>query len=193
MVSRRNVFLGLGALAAGGGTVAYRLLRNREPPTPPATDANGNLLWRNWSGIQHAYPSNRWAPQSLDELASKIASQPAPIRAVGSGHSFAPLVSTGGTLLTLDGLTGLVSHDAASLTSVMHAGTRLGDLGPALAAIGQEMPNLPDINKQSLAGALATATHGTGRTFKALHGQVRALQLVTASGEVLECSADQHL
>jgi FAD-linked oxidoreductase len=54
------------------------------------------------------------------------------------------------------------------------------------------MPNLPDINKQSLAGALATATHGTGRSFKALHGEVRSLQVVTANGAVVDCSINKN-
>jgi FAD-linked oxidoreductase len=193
MTSRRNLFLALGALAAAGsGALAYRLLRNREPPSPPALDANGRLLWRNWSGIQHSYPATRWAPLSVDELASKIASQPTPIRAVGAGHSFMPLVSTTGTLITLDGIAGIAGHDLKSHTAVVKGGTRLGELGPALASIGQEMPNLPDINKQSLAGALSTATHGTGKRFKALHGDVRALQLVTAQGEVIDCSAEKR-
>lgn len=192
-LSRRTLFLGLGALAAaGGGTIAYRLLRNHEPPAPAAMDANGRLLWRNWSGIQHAYPANRWAPASLDELSDKIASAAGPIRAVGAGHSFMPLVPTEGTLLTLDAMSGLVSHDAAVHTAVIKAGTRLADLGSLLAQIGQEMPNLPDINKQSLAGALATGTHGTGRAFKAMHGEVRSMQLVTAQGEVIECDAAQR-
>jgi FAD-linked oxidoreductase len=193
MISRRNLFLGLGALTAtGGGALAYRLLANHEPIAPPAMDANGRLLWRNWSGIQHSYPHTRWAPQTVDELAAKIASQPGPIRAVGAGHSFMPIVPTDGTLLTLDAITGVVGHDATKLTAVVNAGTRLGELGSALAAIGQEMPNLPDINKQSLAGALATATHGTGRTCKALHAEVTAFQLVTAQGEMLTCSAESN-
>jgi len=193
MLSRRNLFLGLGALTvAGGGAIAYRLLRNREPVAPPAVDANGRLLWRNWSGIEHSYPQMRWAPQSVDELAAKIAAQPGPLRAVGAGHSFMPLVPTDGTLITLDAITGVTSHDAEKLTAAVNGGTRLGDLGSALAAIGQEMPNLPDIDKQSIAGALATATHGTGRGFKALHGEVMSLQLVTTKGEVLECTASKN-
>jgi FAD-linked oxidoreductase len=193
MLSRRNLFLGLGAVAvAGGSAIAYRLLRDHEPPTPSATDAQGRLLWRNWSGIQHSYPGARWVPQSVDELAAKIAMQAGPIRAVGAGHSFMPLVPTDGTLLTLDAITGIVSHDSTALTAIVKAGTRLGDLGPALAAIRQEMPNLPDINKQSLAGALSTATHGTGRIFKALHGEVRSLQLVTAQGEIIDCSPERR-
>jgi FAD-linked oxidoreductase len=68
----------------------------------------------------------------------------------------------------------------------------LGELGQTLAQIGQEMPNLPDINKQSLAGALATGTHGTGRAFKAMHGEVQSMQLVTAKGEVIECHAKRR-
>jgi FAD-linked oxidoreductase len=52
------------------------------------------------------------------------------------------------------------------------------------------MPNLPDINKQSLAGAIGTGTHGTGRGFKAIHGEVTALRLVTPAGEVIDCDAE---
>jgi FAD-linked oxidoreductase len=49
------------------------------------------------------------------------------------------------------------------------------------------MANLPDINKQSLAGALATATHGTGARLQALHGDVTALRLITPRGQVIDC------
>jgi FAD-linked oxidoreductase len=142
--------------------------------------------------MQHAYPSLRWAPRTVDELVNKIASQPGPVRPVGAGHSFMPLVPTSGTLLTLDAITGIERHDPSKHTAVVRAGTRLGELGPALAAIGQEMPNLPDINKQSLAGALSTATHGTGRALQAMHGGVTAFDLVTAEGELLLCSASDN-
>src|SRR5512145_1282117 len=98
MISRRDLFFGLGAATlAGGGTIAYRLLRSQEPPAPPEADEQGHLLWRNWSGIQHSYPENRWAPASEEELAAAIVSQKAPIRAVGAGHSFTALVPTSGT------------------------------------------------------------------------------------------------
>jgi FAD-linked oxidoreductase len=192
MLSRRALFLGLAAVAVTGGAgVAWRLWRagaSHEPPSPPDVDAEGRVLWRNWSGIQNAYPAERWAPRSVDELARGIAQRATPIRVVGSGHSFTPLVPTPGVLLTLDAMSGLVAHDAATHRAVLQAGTRLGDVGPALAAIGQEMPNLPDINKQSLAGAIATGTHGTGRGFKAIHGELTGMQVVTARGEVIDCS-----
>ncbi|MBJ7418597.1 MAG: FAD-binding protein, partial [Niveispirillum sp.] len=92
-----------------------------------------------------------------------------------------------GTLITLDRMTGLISHDKVNSTAVAWGGTRLADLGAALAGIGQEMPNLPDINKQSLAGATATGTHGTGATLPALHGNITALRLVTGRGDILDC------
>jgi FAD-linked oxidoreductase len=104
---------------------------------------------------------------------------------VGAGHSFTALVPTGGTLVSLDSLSGIIAWEGDE--AIVAAGTRLGALGPALAAKGRAMANLPDINKQALAGALATGTHGTGATLKALHGDVTALRLVTPKGQVIDC------
>jgi FAD-linked oxidoreductase len=192
---RRGLLVGSAAVVVGGtaaGAVGYRLWRDREPAGPPDTDGSGHLVWRNWSGIQSSYPVSRAAPANADELASLLKSAPGPIRPVGAGHSFQPLVPTNGTLLTLDRMSGVLAHDPVALTAQVRAGTRLGDLGPALAAIGQEMPNLPDINKQSLGGALGTGTHGTGHGLKAIHGEVQSFRLATIGGDILDCSADHH-
>ncbi len=188
-VTRRGLMAGAAAVGvAGAGAVGYRVWRDREPASPPAQDAQGRLLWRNWSGIRSSYPAMRAAPASEGELVQLIKTAPAPIRAVGAGHSFMPLVPTSGLLLTLDRMSGVISHDANTMRATVRAGTRLGDLGPALAAIGQEMPNLPDINKQSLAGAMSTATHGTGHDLRAIHGEALAFKLAIARGDVVECS-----
>jgi FAD-linked oxidoreductase len=194
MSTRRTVVLGgAGLLALGaGGLAGRRAWLDREPPAPPAVDPNGRMVWTNWSGLESAYPAQRAAPASEAELAALIRSAPAPVRPVGAGHSFTALVPTAGTLVTLDRIEGLVRHDPAALTATIRAGTRLSALGPALAAVGQEMPNLPDINKQSLAGGLATGTHGTGKGLTALHGQVLAMRIVTPAGAVVECSRDQR-
>jgi FAD-linked oxidoreductase len=117
---------------------------------------------------------------------------PAPVRAVGAGHSFTALVPTSGTLVSLDGLAGIVEHDAGSMQATVLAGTRLGELGAALAAIGQCMPNLPDINKQSLGGAIATATHGSGVRSPALHAQVVGMRIATPAMGLVDCSRDAH-
>lgn len=189
MVSRRTLIASAAgaSVAAVGGAVGYRAWRDREPAAPVAQDADGRLLWRNWSGIQNAYPQQRAAPDSEDALVDVLKSSPGPIRPVGAGHSFTALVPTSGTLLTLDRMSGIVSADAKTNRATVRAGTRLGDLGPALAAVGQEMPNLPDINKQSLGGALGTGTHGTGRGFKAIHGEVTAFRIATPKGDVIAC------
>lgn len=192
MTTRRKALLGgAGLLALGAGSCAgRRMWLDREPALPPAMDAQGRALWSNWSGLEHAYPVKRAAPASEAELAALLPATPAPIRPVGAGHSFTALVPTAGTLLSLDRLEGLVSHQG--MLAAVRAGTRLSALGPALAAAGQEMLGLPDINKQTLAGALATGTHGTGKGVTAIHGTVTAMRLVLPDGSIAECSRDER-
>lgn len=192
-LSRRGVLAGAGAgvvAAAGVGGAAIALHDKPEPPSPPAADEKGHLLWRNWSGIQASYPSARLQPKSEDEIVHLLQSSPTPIRAVGAGHSFMPLVPTDGTLLTLDSLAGVDRVDGEE--AVVWSGTRLGALGPALASRGRAMANLPDINKQSLGGALGTATHGTGKHLKALHGDVTAIRIATTHGDIVDCDAEKN-
>lgn len=189
MISRRTALVAgtAGVLAAAGGGVYLASRDKPEPPAPPSMDGDKHLLWRNWSGIQHAYPAVRSAPKSETEVAEALKSSVAPIRVVGAGHSFTALVPTSGTLMTLDGLAGIERWEGEE--AVVRAGTRLGALGPALAEHGRAMANLPDINKQSLGGCLGTATHGTGAKIKAIHGDVTALRLATVSGELIDCDA----
>jgi FAD-linked oxidoreductase len=146
--------------------------------------------WRNWSGGLVAYPAGRFVPATELELAEFLKSSSGPVRPVGSGHSFTPLVPTDGHLVVIDRLTGMLSHDQNALQATFGAGTRLGDMGAPLAEVGQAMLNLPDIDRQTLAGATATSTHGTGIAFPSLSAMVTELRLVTPSGEILEVSAE---
>jgi FAD/FMN-containing dehydrogenase len=171
--TRRALLIGGGVVAAGAaGLAGRRVWLDRDPAALPAIDGSGHVLWQNWSGTEAAYPAVRAAPASADEAAHLLKTARGPVRTVGAGHSFTGLVPTDATLVSLDRMTGVLGHDAATCQASVAAGTRLFDLGPALAAIGQEMPNLPDINKQSLAGATQTGTHGTGRAFKALSNSI---------------------
>ncbi|PTS81704.1 MULTISPECIES: D-arabinono-1,4-lactone oxidase [unclassified Caulobacter] len=194
MISRRAALVAGGsaaAVVAAGGTGYLVATHDKpEPLSPPSVNADGKLLWRNWSGIQTAYPSARLAPRDEGELASMLKTATAPVRPVGAGHSFTALAPTSGSLLSLDSLSGVIGWEGDE--ALVLAGTRLGALGPALAEKGRAMANLPDINKQSLAGALATATHGTGSKLQALHGDVTGLRLVTPDGRVIDCSADSN-
>ena len=110
----------------------------------------------------------------------------------GAGHSFTPLVQTDGILVSLDDLTGIESLDAGRREATVFAGTRLFDLGPALAARGFGMENLGDINRQSLAGAISTGTHGTGVALGNISTQVTGFELVRADGEAMWCDATQN-
>ncbi|MDA1372650.1 MAG: FAD-binding protein [Proteobacteria bacterium] len=142
--------------------------------------------WSNWSGGQTCQPAGRHDIASEDQLIDILKSTSGPIRPIGSGHSFSPLIPTDGHLVVIDQLSGILDYDSSTMQATLGAGSRLGDLGPALAAIGQGMFNLPDIDRQTVAGATATGTHGTGITFKSLAGYITALRLVTPRGEVLD-------
>jgi len=164
----------------------------RAPATTTGPDGKRRLPWQNWSGYEHCLPAERLAPASLDELVALMRTAPGPVRPVGAGHSFAPLVPTDGTIVSLRNFEGLLAHDNTAMTATLGAGTKLGDIGEPLSAAGQALYNMPDIDEQSLAGAIATATHGTGQKLGALHSYLTALTLVTPRGEVLECSRERH-
>nr|WP_256562534.1 MULTISPECIES: D-arabinono-1,4-lactone oxidase [unclassified Pseudomonas] len=150
------------------------------------------IPWRNWSGAQTCLPEARLAPKDLDELVQVIGQAPGKIRAVGSGHSFSALVPTDGTLLSLSNFTGLLSHDSKTLQAEFGAGTPMSRMGTALKAVGQALNNMADIDYQTLAGAISTSTHGTGKGFQSYSGYVAGLQLVTAQGDVLECDSTHN-
>ncbi len=142
--------------------------------------------WSNWSGGQTCRPAGRYDIGSEEELGALLRSTQGPVRPVGSGHSFSALVPTDGNLVVIDQLNAIVSHDPDKLQVTLGAGARLGDLGAPLHAIGQGMINLPDIDRQTVAGAIATGTHGTGVTLPALSAYMSALRLVTADGQVMD-------
>lgn len=150
------------------------------------------IPWRNWSGSQECFPAARKAPGNVSELQEIVANAPGVVRPVGAGHSFMPLVPTEDTVLSLGRMSGVINADPATGQAKIWAGTRLGDIGGPLAEHGMAMINMPDIDEQSLAGALGTATHGTGATLGCLSTFVTELELVTATGDLLTCSADKN-
>lgn len=156
------------------------------------TTEKRRLPWRNWSGSQQCYPQSREAPESIEALQNLIASATGPVRPVGAGHSFTPLVPTDGTIVSLSRMSGIVSHDASARQATLWAGSRLGDIGQPLEDIGQALINMPDIDEQALAGCLATATHGTGANIGCMSTFIRELQLVDARGDLITCNAQSN-
>lgn len=194
-MKRRQFLAGSLGLAAGALLPGCDDRAGGAPQAPAAStgpDGRRRLPWQNWSGYQHARPEQRLAPGSLVKLADLMRTAPAPLRPVGAGHSFTPLVPTEGTIISLRNFEGLLGHDATSMTASLGAGTKLGDVGEPLNAAGQALYNMPDIDEQSLGGAIGTATHGTGEKLGALHAYLTGLTLVTPRGEVLECSRQRN-
>jgi L-gulonolactone oxidase len=148
--------------------------------------------WVNWAGDQSCRPARIVAPASRDELAEEIAAAAAAGRKVsvaGSGHSFTEAALTDGTLIRLEALRGIVDADRSCGLVEVRAGTVLADLNEELAALGLAMENLGDIDRQTLAGAISTATHGTGAGLRNLSAQVQELELVLADGGVRRLTA----
>jgi L-gulonolactone oxidase len=146
-------------------------------------------LWKNWAGDQRCAPAEIVRPTSEDELAQTVAGAAARglrVRAVGSGHSFTDIACTDGLMVDTSGMQRVIDLDAETGLVTVQAGIKLHALGPQNARHGLALENQGDIDVQALAGALATATHGTGVRFGNLSTRVVGMRLVTASGEVVE-------
>ena len=140
------------------------------------------MSWQNWSGSVRCPSSQIQRPADADALAALIDEHhgTGALRALGSGHSFVPFWADGDTLLDLSALSGL--QDVRGEVACFGAGTPLHAIGPLLAEHGLALVNMGDIDRQTLAGAVATGTHGTGRGLGSLSSAVRALELVDGCG-----------
>jgi L-gulonolactone oxidase len=147
--------------------------------------------WRNWAGNQKASPLSIDTPRDVGELAALVASAAdlgQKVKAVGSGHSFTSAAATNGRMVRLENLRGILHIDRASSQVTVGAGTRLSDLNTLLHAEGLALANLGDIAYQTVAGAISTSTHGTGKALTGLAGQVVAMKLINGQGQIIECS-----
>jgi FAD/FMN-containing dehydrogenase len=113
------------------------------------------------------------------------------VRVAGGGHSFTPVVATDGLLLDLRGLPGIRSIDPARRRVVVGPATTIGEFGEPLWQHGLSLVNQGDIVAQQIAGAVATATHGSGLRLGSFASGVRRLRLVTAAGEVAEIGEEE--
>ncbi|MBD8043464.1 FAD-binding protein [Arthrobacter sp. Sa2BUA2] len=154
------------------------------------------MEWRNWGRTVSVRPERVEAPRSLPELQRLVASAAGAgqrVKAVGAGHSFTGIAEAPGLLLDLAQLQGLLGVDTARGQVRLLAGTRLHRIPGLLAPYGLAMPNLGDIDRQSIAGAVSTGTHGTGAAFGGLATQVAGLTLVQPDGGLLTLDASDPL
>ena len=149
--------------------------------------------FRNWAGNQTCVPREIARPGTAEEVAAVVrraANAGLRVKAVGAGHSFTDAACTGGVLVSLDRLAEVEAVDTVRGRVTVGAAIRLDALNRELEAVGLAMPNLGDIDRQSLAGAVATATHGTGLGLGNLATTVVGMDIVDGRGEIIRC--DRH-
>jgi L-gulono-1,4-lactone dehydrogenase len=152
--------------------------------------------WRNWAGDQRCRPQAIERPTSLDELRETVARASGAgrrIRVSASGHSFTDIALTDGIMLRLERLNRILDFDAASGLVRVEAGATLRDLNRRLDELGVAFENLGDIDRQSVAGAISTSTHGTGARFRSIAAQLESVELVLADGSVVALDPQSDL
>lgn len=151
--------------------------------------------WQNWGRVESAEPTYVARPTSVDEVVAVVKRARElglPVKAVGAGHSFTGVAAAPGILLDLGGLDGLLDVDAKLRGVTLGAGTNLYQVPALLEPHGLAMENLGDIDRQTIAGATSTGTHGTGGAFRGLAAQLVSLTMVTADGSILRVSEAEN-
>jgi alditol oxidase len=140
----------------------------------------------NWAGNYSYRARTVHTPTTLEQVQEIVAATPR-LRALGSGHSFNDIADSA-ELISVSGLPAEVTVDVAASTVSLAGGLRYGDLAEALAGEGMALANLASLPHISVAGAVATGTHGSGDANGNLATSVAALEWVRADGELTKAS-----
>jgi FAD-linked oxidoreductase len=152
------------------------------------------MTWQNWAGNQRTDPARTVVARDAGDVVDAVKAAERDglrVKALGSGHSFTAVSVPEDVALVVPSDPAQVRIDASGLATVP-AGLTLRALNALLWDRGWALPNLGDIDAQTVAGAISTGTHGTGARHQGIAAQVRALELVTADGSVLTCSAAEN-
>ncbi|TCK41461.1 FAD-linked oxidoreductase [Leucobacter luti] len=150
--------------------------------------------WHNWARTASSQPAVSVAPTSIEHVVQAVQRARATghvVKPIGASHSFTGIGATDGVRLTMDRLSGLVAADPATGRVTLRGGTRLWQLPAILGPLGLALPNMGDIDRQSIVGATQTGTHGTGlgTGLGGIATGIVGLQLVTGTGDVLRIDA----
>jgi FAD/FMN-containing dehydrogenase len=151
-------------------------------------------LWWNWFGEQYFVPRYVAKPRTEDDVQEVVRAARRlglPIRASGAGHSNPAVVPTPGIHVDFDDFRDVIAVDEDRLHVVVRPGIRVGDLSRFLRTRGMSLNNQGDIDTQSIAGAIMTATHGAGITLPCFSAQMIAARIVIADGSILDLSAEK--
>lgn len=154
-----------------------------------------SLGWSNWSESERCEPALLHFARSVDDVCAVVAEAAGhgrSIRVAGAGHSHYRLVPTDGVVLDLSGLTGVISADLNTQRARVWAGTTIYAMGRPLHDAGLALTNQGDIDRQAIAGAVGTGTHGTGQGLGNLSSMVTGLTIVNTQGQALRCSENEN-
>ena len=137
----------------------------------------------NWAG-NHVYRAARLEePGSVAELQELVASHER-VRALGSRHSFTDIADTDGVLVSLANLPDDVDISEPGRSVTVGGGVLYGHVAESLQQRGWAMANMASLPHISVAGAVATGTHGSGDRNGSLAAAVSAVEAVGPSGEI---------
>jgi len=143
----------------------------------------------NWARNLRYTTDRLHEPASVEQLCDTVARLDR-LRALGSRHCFNAIADSDANLVSTAKLDRIIAIDAAARCVTIEAGVTYGQLGPALHAAGFALPNLASLPHINVAGATATATHGSGDALGSLSASVTALAFVNASGGLVTLSRD---
>lgn len=160
------------------------------------------ISYSNWDGIKTCTPTGYFTPTNEGEISHLVkysASTGTRVKVVGGGLSFSGVQMTeGGYIISLDKMSNILNisylsndHSDGALVEVQ-AGIRLRELCRALEVHNLAMPNLGATATQSVVGAMATGTHGTGLALGAVATQIQAMRIIDSQGQVHVASPTEN-
>ena len=156
--------------------------------------ASHSHIHHTWARTFHSRPELYLRPQSLPEI-QKIVTLARRMRRrlvlVGSGHSPSDLTCTSAWMINLDDYSRVLDVDRERKTITVEAGIRMHSLNLVAREHGLTMPSLGSIDEQSIAGAIATATHGSSMSHGLLSEDILSLRILLANGQAVKCSPSQ--
>jgi alditol oxidase len=190
-MNKREFLKSSGGFVAG--TIASQFASGQKPQQPAspqqAASPQRAAPHENWAGNIHYSTDHIHTPATLDGVRDAV-KKCSKLRALGSRHSFNRIADSNQNQISLEHLNQIDIDDQAR-TVTAGAGVRYGQLAPVIDAKGYALHNLASLPHISVAGAIATATHGSGLHNGNLATPVRALEIVTATGDILHLSRDK--